>query len=107
VPTEAHGDQYLYLTTRGRKSGQPREIEIWFTQRAACYYVIAEYSTSHWIQNIRSNPNVEVRVGSATFAGTARIVSQETEQDLFREVQERSRQKYGWGNGLVVELMPR
>jgi hypothetical protein len=24
---------YLYLTTTGRVTGQPREIEIWFTER--------------------------------------------------------------------------
>ena len=35
------GEQYLYLTTRGRKSGRSREIEIWFTHRDGRFYVIA------------------------------------------------------------------
>ncbi|MBI3800677.1 MAG: nitroreductase family deazaflavin-dependent oxidoreductase [Deltaproteobacteria bacterium] len=39
--TKAVEPPYLYLTTTGRRSGQPREIEIWFTQCAGQYYVIA------------------------------------------------------------------
>ena len=32
---------FLYLTTIGRRTGLPREIEIWFTERDGRYYVIA------------------------------------------------------------------
>src|SRR2546422_4986838 len=45
-------EPYLYLSTQGRRSGLPREIEIWFTQRDGRFYLIAEYSTSHWVQNL-------------------------------------------------------
>ena len=34
--------EFLYLTTTGRRSGMPREIEIWFTRVDGHYYVIAE-----------------------------------------------------------------
>jgi deazaflavin-dependent oxidoreductase (nitroreductase family) len=60
-------EQYLYLTTRGRKSRQPREIEIWFTHRDGCFYVIAEYEAAHWLQNIRAHREVGVRVGDCKF----------------------------------------
>jgi deazaflavin-dependent oxidoreductase (nitroreductase family) len=99
-------EQYLYLTTRGRKSGKSREIEIWFTHHNGRFYVIAEYETSHWLQNLRANPQVEVRVADSRFQGRARIVSPETDSDLNRAVQELSRKKYGWGDGIVVELEP-
>lgn len=55
-------EQYLYLTTWGRNSGLLREIEIWFTHRDGRFYVIAEYATSQWVQNVRANPEVKVRV---------------------------------------------
>jgi deazaflavin-dependent oxidoreductase (nitroreductase family) len=99
-------EQYLYLTTRGRKSGRPREIEIWFTEHEGCFYVIAEYDTSHWIQNVRTHSEVRVRVGEQNFSGRARMLSAETDGDLLRAVQELSRKKYGWGEGTVVELCP-
>ena len=56
--------QFLYLTTIGRASGEPREIEIWFTQRDGRFYVIAEYETSHWVQNLRANPQARWRESS-------------------------------------------
>ena len=95
-------EQYLYLTTRGRKSGVPREIEIWFTHREGRFYLIAEYATSNWIQNLVAYPEVEVRVAGKSSKARARVISPDT--DLSRTVQQLSRDKYGWGDGLVVEL---
>ena len=40
---ESKVTQYLYLTTTGRRSGQPREIEIWFTRRGDRYCLGAEH----------------------------------------------------------------
>jgi deazaflavin-dependent oxidoreductase (nitroreductase family) len=97
-------EQYLYLTTRGRSSGLPREIEIWFTHRDGRFYVIAEYSTSQWIRNLQANPEAQVRVAGENFTIRARIVSPETESDLHDAVADLSRQKYGWGEGTIVEL---
>lgn len=97
-------EQYLYLTTRGRKSGAPREIEIWFTHREGRFYLIAEYATSNWVQNLIACPEVEVRVAGKSFEASARVISAET--NLSQEVQQLSRDKYGWGDGLIVELTP-
>ncbi len=99
-------EPYLYLSTRGRRSGLPREIEIWFTQSDGRFYVIAEYSTSHWVQNLRLYPKVQVRLTGKSFAANARVLSPETEPELHRAVQDLSRKKYGWGEGLIVELTP-
>jgi deazaflavin-dependent oxidoreductase (nitroreductase family) len=99
-------EQYLYLTTWGRKSGLTREIEIWFTHRDGRFYVIAEYPTSHWLENLRVNREVKVRVAGATLAAYARVVSPDVEPDLSQAVSQLSRKKYGWGDGLVVELIP-
>ncbi len=99
-------DKYLYLTTRGRKTGKPREIEIWFTHRAGRFYVIAEHATSHWVQNLQADDHVRVRVADQQWAGKARITRAETEPELNAAIQELSRKKFGWGDGLVVELIP-
>jgi deazaflavin-dependent oxidoreductase (nitroreductase family) len=94
------------LTTWGRKSGLRREIEIWFTHRDGHVYVIAEYATAHWVQNLQANREVSVRVAGTTLNALARMVSPEDEPDLQKAVSELSRKKYGWGDGLVVELIP-
>ena len=98
-------EQYLYLTTRGLKSGVSREIEIWFTHREGRFYLIAEYVTSNWIRNLVACPQVEIRVAGNTFRAGARVLSPGTE--LTRAIQQLSRDKYGWSDGLVVELTPR
>ena len=98
-------EQYIYLTTRGRSTGLPREIEIWFTHRDGCFYLIAEYPTSHWLQNLQVHPQAQVRIAGENFAIQARIVSPETESELHRAIADLSRQKYGWGEGTIVELI--
>jgi deazaflavin-dependent oxidoreductase (nitroreductase family) len=98
-------DQYLYLITRGRRSGLPREIEIWFTYRDGRYYVIAEYATSNWVQNLRADPEAKVRVAGQGFTAHARFVSVEGEPELHRAVAGLSSEKYGWGAGTIVELV--
>jgi deazaflavin-dependent oxidoreductase (nitroreductase family) len=99
------GEQYLYLTTRGRKSGRPREIEIWFTQRDGRFYLIAEYPTSKWMQNLRADPRVQVRLGGESFAAQARFIIPEAEPELHRAIAGLSAEKYGWGDGTIVELV--
>jgi deazaflavin-dependent oxidoreductase (nitroreductase family) len=99
-------EQYLYLTTRGRNTGLPREIEIWFTYRDGRFYLIAEYPTSNWLQNLRANPQAQVRVAGQSFTAQARFVTAEGEPELHRAIAGLSTKKYGWGDGTVVELQP-
>ena len=97
----------LYLTTRGRRSGQPREIEIWFTDHEGRQYVIAEHGQrAQWVQNIRADARVRWRVGERAFRGRARVIDPVGEPGLSGTVKVRSTAKYGWGQGLVVELAP-
>ena len=99
-------EQYLYLTTRGRKSGRPREIEIWFTHRAGRFYVIAEYDTSNWLQNLRADSQVKIRIAAQSFTAQARVVTPEADAEVRDAVQRLSQAKYGWSDGTVVELIP-
>lgn len=98
---------YLYLTTIGWKSGRPHEIEIWFTTLEGRYYLIAERGEqTHWVQNLLRQPAITFRVGEQVFQGTGRVVEAAMETELHRRVSQLSEAKYGWGDGLVVELKP-
>lgn len=97
--------KYLYLTTTGRRSGRPRQIEIWFTRHDGRYYLVAEHGRrAQWVQNLLADPTVRVRVGTRSFRAHARVVNHRVEPALVREVRRRSEAKYGWGDGLVVEI---
>jgi deazaflavin-dependent oxidoreductase (nitroreductase family) len=98
---------YLYLTTTGWQSGRPHEIEIWFTWLDGRYYLIAERGEqSHWVRNLRRQPAITFRVGDQIFAGMARVIEAAQEPELHRQISQLSEAKYGWGDGLVVELTP-
>jgi deazaflavin-dependent oxidoreductase (nitroreductase family) len=99
-------EQFLYLTTRGRRSGLPREIEIWFTATGGKFYVISEYPDSQWVKNVRADSAVQLRVGDERFSGRARIISADTERALHQAICNLSKEKYGWGEGVVVEIDP-
>ena len=107
-PAASRTAKYLYLTTTGRRTGRPREIEIWFTLRGGRYYLVAEHrERAQWVKNLRAEPRVAVRVGRRSFAAQARVVDAKAEAPLARAVRTLSEKKYGWGNGLVVELDPK
>ncbi len=56
--------------------------------------------------NLRENPEVEFRVDDERFRGSARILDPGIDEETCRSVQSLSDQKYGWSDGLVVELDP-
>lgn len=103
-------ETFLYLTTRGRKTGLPRTIEIWFVEHAGCYYVVAERrEQAQWVQNIARESAVSFRIGARedpapSAPATARIVR---ERQLIAEAALRMDEKYAWSDGLVVEICPR
>jgi deazaflavin-dependent oxidoreductase (nitroreductase family) len=97
---------YLYLTTTGRVTGQPREIEIWFAEHGGRFYLVAERESANWVRNIRSRPQVKVRVGAAEVNAIARVVYDDREPQLAVTVKALFDAKYGWSDGLIVELTP-
>ena len=99
--------KHLYLTTIGRLSGRPRRIEIWFTRLEGRYYLVAEHGRrSQWVRNLLADPAVRARVGGRGFRAHARVVDHRAERELVGAVRGLSEAKYGWGDGLVVELRP-
>ena len=75
-------EQYCYLTTTGRTSGEPREIEIWFGLDGESLYLMSGgRDRSHWVRNMRKEPAVSVRIGDLTLAGRAREVVAGSEED--------------------------
>ena len=99
--------QVLHLTTIGRKTGLPREIDIWFVVWCERLYVFAETrEAAGWVKNIRRNPEVRVRTGEWRTDATARVLDPHTDRKLWDEVAAIANRKYGWGDGLPVEIIP-
>lgn len=108
MPTDAELSnlQFLYLTTVGRVTGRPREIEIWFVESEGKYYILAEhFHEAQWVKNIQHNQRVRVRVGEQDFEATARVLDQQRDRDGWETTQRLAVEKYGWGDGLPVEII--
>ena len=99
--------QVLYLTTIGRTTGLPREIEIWFVVWCERFYLFAETGDgAGWVKNIRRTPKVAARIGDLQTDGTARVLDRQTDRELWDRVAAIADRKYGWGDGLPVEITP-
>jgi deazaflavin-dependent oxidoreductase (nitroreductase family) len=80
-------EDFCYLTTTGRASGQPREIEIWFGIDGDTLYMLSGgRDKSDWVKNIRKTPDVSLRIGTQRFRGRGRIVSEQDEDALARRL---------------------
>ena len=75
-------EEFGHLTTFGRETGRPHEIEIWFAVAGGKIYLLSGgRDASDWVKNILANPEVSMRIGDQTFAGMARLVTSATEED--------------------------
>jgi deazaflavin-dependent oxidoreductase (nitroreductase family) len=100
-------EQFVYITTTGRKTSLPREIEIWFVEIEDRLYILAEHGLkAKWVQNILAEPNVSVRLGDRHYRGRGRVLDEVNDSDRYLKAQAAAREKYGWGEGLPVEITP-
>lgn len=72
--SELAREEYCYLTTTGRVSGRPHEIEIWFGAQNNTIYLLSGSEKSDWVRNLLKDPSVTVRIADHTFTGTGRVV---------------------------------
>lgn len=75
-------EPYAYLTTRGRKTGEPHRIEIWFAGEGDLMYLMSGgRDRSDWVKNVLANPQVSVELGDETRQGMATVVSEDLPYD--------------------------
>lgn len=98
IPSALGREQYCYVTSRGRVTGRPHEIEIWFGLRGrTLYFLSGGGEASDWVKNMRREPAVTVRLGGRMFKGQARFLLEGQEE---QEARERLTGKYqGWRPG--------
>jgi len=66
-------EKFIYLTTRGRKTGKPHTVELWFAVAGKKVYLSHEGAYTDWMRNILDDSRVEFKIGKTQFEGNARI----------------------------------
>lgn len=98
LTAELSRQDYCYLTTQGRRSGKPHEIEIWFgTTGDSLYLLSGGGDSSDWVRNLKAQPQVTVRIGKQTFAAVARVVTDAAEEATARRLL--AAKYYAWREG--------
>ena len=86
---------YCYITTKGRRSGSPHTIEIWFALHDDVVYLLAGGGeASDWVKNVKHDPTVGLRLGERDLICRARLVDDPGEDALARRL---LLEKYGPG----------
>jgi deazaflavin-dependent oxidoreductase (nitroreductase family) len=84
---EASDDDFCYLTTRGRRTGRPHEIEIWFALDDGSLYLLSGGGDgSDWVRNLRADPAVTVRVRDRNYEASARVIDESEESERGRRL---------------------
>jgi len=89
APPALAGESFCYLTTTGRVTGRPHEIEMWFglgPEGRTLYMLSGGGDRSDWVRNLKRNPKVTVRLGGERFEGRARVVEDPEEDALARRL---------------------
>jgi deazaflavin-dependent oxidoreductase (nitroreductase family) len=74
------------LTTTGRSSGQPRQIELWFAAVGDRIFALAGgRERAHWVRNLAAQPMVRVEIRGRSFEGTGRAVEGTADDAVARE----------------------
>jgi len=78
---------HCYLTTTGRRTRHPHTIEIWFALDDRTVYLLSGGGdTSDWVQNLRTDPAVGLRLGDDDFIARGRVVDDPEEQRRARDL---------------------
>jgi deazaflavin-dependent oxidoreductase (nitroreductase family) len=84
------GTSTLLLTTRGRRSGEPRTAALIYGRDGDNYLVVASKggSPKHpgWYANLRENPEVEVQLRGDRFKAIARTATAEERPRMWEEM---------------------
>ena len=77
--------ELYYVTTTGRVTGRPHEVEIWCVAVGEALYLMAGSGRrSDTVRNALADPRVTVRVGGDTRAAAATLVTDAAEDESVR-----------------------
>jgi hypothetical protein len=66
-------EKFIYLTTKGRKSGKDHEVELWFALANDRIYLSHEGAYTDWMKNLIKDGNVRFKIGSEDLEGIAKL----------------------------------
>ena len=102
--TQALGkDKVIDITTMGRKSGQPRRIEIWFHYLDDELFITGIPGPRDWFANLIANPQFTFHLKESVQADVPATAAPITEEAKRREVFTKIAERRADGRAMDVE----
>ena len=74
------------ITTRGRKSGKPHTVTIWFIADGTTLYLATLNAKRDWVLNLAKTPDVTIDFDGLRVTGRATAITDPTEDAHVREL---------------------
>jgi len=69
------GRSTLRITTRGRRTGKPHSVPIWFVADGTTLYLATLNARRDWVRNVRRTPEVVLAMGDLGVRGRVSVVT--------------------------------
>jgi deazaflavin-dependent oxidoreductase (nitroreductase family) len=90
-------EDFCYLTTRGRVTGKPHVIEIWFVvHEGAAFLMSGGGERSDWVRNLMADDSVSLRIGGRTWTARAFLAKDMDDGPIRRKM---AAKYQGWEDG--------
>ena len=63
MPNDPWATEELELGTRGRRTGRPHSVKVWFAHEDGVLWLRADEREPDWLRNLRADPVCTVRIG--------------------------------------------
>jgi deazaflavin-dependent oxidoreductase (nitroreductase family) len=74
-----NGALTVVLTHRGRRTGKPYDVRIWFLADGDHLYLVTMNMDRQWVQNVQVKPKVSLRIKNEILQGEVAVVSDASE----------------------------
>ena len=96
-------ERFIRITTRGRKTGRPHEVELWCALAGGKIFLSQEGELTDWMKNIEAKQKVTGKIASVKFEGSGKLLKKKG--DASRELGEKAlyEKYYGKAGREVIE----
>ena len=97
-----NGEQYCYIETTGRVTGNWHEVEMWYAagENGRVYALSGGRDRSDWVKNLIANPSIRVRIGDTTYPGQAWVAENTPDEPAARRMLATKYQNWSEGRPL-------
>jgi deazaflavin-dependent oxidoreductase (nitroreductase family) len=77
---KVRSQKFIHLTTKGRKTGRPHTVELWFAASNGKVFLSHEGKKTDWMKNIKQNGEVSFEISGENFTGKGHYINENSDE---------------------------